>query len=64
MKTVCNWYHAETLLKDDGNPDGKVSHGLCRECLERFRTESGLPPVETPRFTHQIRIPYAALRVN
>lgn len=52
MKTVCNWYHPEIVLKDDGNPDGKVSHGLCIPCLKQFKTENfNKPPLKIAKST-------------
>lgn len=55
MKTICpgNWSaavpaHANPpVLKDDGVPDGVVSHGVCDECMAAIN--KSLDAVEASR---------------
>jgi hypothetical protein len=37
MQTICAWCSRE--MKDDGQPDGLVSHGICPNCAARVEAD-------------------------
>lgn len=43
MIKVCSWCKKE-ITEETGQPDGRVSHGICRECKNYFYPCNGKPP--------------------
>ena len=43
MVKVCSWCKRK-LTEEIGLPDGKVSHGICPDCLDYFYPRQGKPP--------------------
>lgn len=37
MKTICAW--CKKLMAGDESDDGKVTHGICRECEEKLSND-------------------------
>lgn len=37
MKTLCGW--CGVSIADNGVPDGKVSHGICKACADKMDKE-------------------------
>ncbi|MBA7537347.1 hypothetical protein ES705_29614 [subsurface metagenome] len=40
MKVICGW--CNKVLNETDNDKDVVSHGICKECANRLRKESGL----------------------
>ncbi len=45
MRIVCGW--CGNYMREDGNPDGKISHGICPACEKKMDKDldqfKGLP---------------------